>query len=214
MDAETVKACFEWLASNNPDPKTELIYHSPFQLLIAVILSAQATDISVNKATGPLFEIAPDAKSLLALGIEGLKSYIRQIGLFNSKARHIIQTCEILVNQYDGKIPRTRGDLECLPGVGRKTANVILNTLYNEPVIAVDTHIFRVANRLGLVEAKTVNQAEKQLLEVIPSEFIPKAHHWLVLQGRYICIARKPRCQDCGLRSYCHFYQQQEGSHV
>ena len=201
---------FERLAHANPQPTTELIYHSPFQLLIAVILSAQATDKSVNQATPGLFAQAPTAQAMYALGVEGIKAQIKRIGLYNHKAAHIHQTCEILLRQYQGEVPRERAQLEALPGVGRKTANVILNTAFGEPTIAVDTHIFRVANRTGIAPAKTVNGVEKRLLEVVPDTFKQHAHHWLILHGRYICTARKPACIRCPIADLCCFYLQNQ----
>ena len=194
---------FTRFKAHNPKPTTELVYDTVFQLLIAVILSAQATDVSVNRATVALFKIAPTPETMLALGLEGLKKYIKSIGLFNSKAAHIIQTCEILVSQFDSEVPHARKDLEGLPGVGRKTANVILNTAFGEPTIAVDTHIFRVAQRLGLAKGKTPLAIEQQLLKKIPAEFKQDAHHWLILHGRYICKARQPLCEQCFLADIC-----------
>jgi endonuclease-3 len=197
------KLIFERFQQNNPQPTTELVYGSVFQLLIAVILSAQATDISVNRATKALFEIAPTPQAMYALGLAGLKSYIKSIGLYNSKAEHIMETCRILIAQFDSEVPRSRLELESLPGVGRKTANVILNTAFGEPTIAVDTHIFRVAQRLGLARGKTPLAIEQQLLKNIPLKYQQDAHHWLILHGRYICKARQPLCQNCFLADLC-----------
>ena len=188
-----------------PAPTTELNYDSPFELLIAVILSAQATDVSVNKATAKLYPVANTPKSILALGVGGLKPYIKTIGLFNSKAENIIKTCGILVEQHDSEVPRTREELEALPGVGRKTANVILNTAFGEPTIAVDTHIFRVCNRTGIAKGKTPLEVEKRLVRLTPDEFKKDAHHWLILHGRYICKARKPLCGECPIVEWCEY---------
>lgn len=191
----------------NPHPTTELVYHSPFQLLIAVILSAQATDKGVNKATELLFGVADTAQAILALGEEGLKSYIKTIGLFNTKAKNILRTCEMLVVQHGGQVPKDRQALESLPGVGRKTANVILNTAFGEPTIAVDTHIFRVANRTGIAKGNNVLEVERQLLKHVPDEFKHDAHHWLILHGRYVCVARKPQCWRCLIIDLCEYPQ-------
>jgi endonuclease-3 len=188
---------------NNIQPTTELIYHSDFELLIAVMLSAQATDISVNKATIKLFAKANTPKKILSLGEDGLKSYIKTIGLFNSKAKHIIQTCEILIKEHHSIVPRDRKSLELLPGVGRKTTNVILNTAFGEPTIAVDTHIFRLSNRLKLAPGKTVLEVEKKLLKAVPDTYKKDAHHWLILHGRYICTARNPKCETCFVKDLC-----------
>lgn len=194
---------FARLQAHNPSPATELHYGSVFQLLIAVILSAQATDRGVNKATRALFAAAPDAASLLALGEDGLKTYISSIGLYRTKARHIIRTCEQLVRDHNGEVPRDRAHLLALPGVGRKTANVILNTAFGEPTIAVDTHIFRVANRLGLAPGRTVREVEDRLARLVPPRFRRDAHHWLILHGRYVCKARAPACARCLLFDLC-----------
>ncbi len=196
---------FSRLKAANPNPTTELIYHSTFELLIAVILSAQATDVSVNKATAKLYAIANTPESILKLGVKGLKIYIKTIGLYNNKALHIIKSCEILINKYNSLVPAQREDLEQLPGVGRKTANVILNTAFQQKTIAVDTHIFRVANRTGLAKGKNVLIVEQKLLSSIPNIFLQNAHHWLILHGRYICIARKPRCSACLIEDMCEF---------
>ncbi len=196
---------FSRLQAQNPNPTTELEYASPFELLIAVILSAQATDKSVNKATTRLFKRANTPRKMLNLGETGLRDYIRTIGLFNTKAQNIIKTCDILLHEHRGQVPRERQALEALPGVGRKTANVILNTAFGEPTIAVDTHIFRVANRTGLAPGKTPLAVEDKLLQVVPEQFRRDAHHWLILHGRYTCIARKPRCGSCVLEDLCQF---------
>lgn len=205
MNAADRLEFFRRLKSVIPTPKTELEYRTPFELLVAVILSAQATDVSVNKATQQLFEAANSPRALLDLGVDGLKGYIRTIGLFNTKAENIIRTCRILLEQHDGKVPRDRKALEALPGVGRKTANVVLNTAFGEPTIAVDTHIFRVANRTGLAPGKTPLQVELKLLRVVPEAYLKDAHHWLILHGRYTCKARKPACSECIVRDLCGF---------
>ncbi len=196
---------FSRLQAQNSNPTTELQYSTPFELLVAVILSAQATDKSVNKVTANLFKVANTPADLLALGEERLKSYIKTIGLFNTKARNIIKMCDILIKQHQGVVPRQRIDLEALPGVGRKTANVILNTVFGEATIAVDTHIFRLANRTGLAVGKTVIEVEKQLLKKVPKTFQRHAHHWLILQGRYTCTARKPKCETCIIADLCEY---------
>ncbi|RXS42080.1 endonuclease III [Idiomarina sp. 29L] len=193
------------LRDNNPNPTTELEYETPFQLLIAVLLSAQATDVGVNKATRKLFPAAPTAEDMLALGVEGIKEYIKTIGLFNSKAENAYKTCKILVEQYGGTVPEDRAALEALPGVGRKTANVVLNTAFGWPTIAVDTHIFRVSNRTKLAPGKNVKEVEEKLIKVVPKEFKVDVHHWLILHGRYTCIARKPRCGSCIIEDLCEF---------
>jgi endonuclease-3 len=196
---------FRRLRELNPHPTTELLYTSPFELLIAVILSAQATDVGVNKATRRLFAVANTPAAVLDLGEAGLKLHIASIGLFNAKARNIIQTCRLLVDRHAGEVPRDRAALEALPGVGRKTANVVLNTAFGEPTIAVDTHIFRVANRTGLAPGKTVLAVEQALLKRVPEEFRRDAHHWLILHGRYVCKARKPDCPQCPIRDLCRY---------
>jgi len=190
-----------------PEPETELNYVNPFELLIAVILSAQATDVSVNKATALLYPVANTPQGLLDLGVEKLKTYIRTIGLYNSKAENIIKTCTILLEKFDGEVPRTREELETLPGVGRKTANVILNTAFGEPTIAVDTHIFRVSNRTGLAKGKTPLEVERRLVRLTPEAFKKDAHHWLILHGRYTCKARKPECPGCVIQDLCEYRQ-------
>ncbi len=205
MNKEKRRAVFELLRAAEPSPTTELEYESPFQLLVAVILSAQATDVSVNKATGKLFEHASSAQMICDLGERGLKPYIKSIGLFNTKARNIIKTCDKLLKQHGGQVPADRKSLEALPGVGRKTANVILNTAFGEPTIAVDTHIFRVSNRTNLAPGKTVRQVEDKLERVVESEFKKDAHHWLILHGRYTCTARNPQCGKCGIRDLCEY---------
>ena len=196
---------FRRLQSLDPAPETELEYRSVFELLIAVILSAQATDVGVNKATRRLFPVANTPQAILDLGVEGLKSYIRTIGLFNAKAENIIKTCRMLLDGYGGDVPADRKALESLPGVGRKTANVVLNTAFGEPTIAVDTHIFRVSNRTGLAPGKTPLQVELKLLKAVPQEFLQHAHHWLILHGRYTCRARKPNCPECIVQDLCRF---------
>ncbi len=205
MNKEKRTAIYRTLRERMPAPTTELEYVNAFELLIAVILSAQATDVSVNKATAKLYPVANTPESILALGVDGLKPYIRTIGLYNSKAENIIKTCRILIERHGGEVPRTRPELEALPGVGRKTANVILNTAFGEPTIAVDTHIFRVANRTGLAKGKTPFEVEKRLVRLTPDEFKKDAHHWLILHGRYVCKARKPLCGECPIRECCEF---------
>ncbi len=205
MNKEKRRAILERLRANNPQPTTELNYHTPFELLIAVILSAQATDVSVNKATAQLYPVANTPAAMLALGLEGLKSYIKTIGLYNAKAENILKTCQMLLNLHGGEVPEDRAALEALPGVGRKTANVVLNTAFGWPTIAVDTHIFRVANRTGFAPGKDVNEVEQKLLKYVPAEFKLDVHHWLILHGRYTCIARKPRCGSCLIEDLCEF---------
>lgn len=196
---------FERLRADNPDPKTELNYTTSFELLIAVVLSAQATDKGVNKATAKLFPVANTPERILALGETGLKEYIRTIGLYNSKGANIIKTCSLLITEHDSQVPDERKALEALPGVGRKTANVILNTAFGQPTMAVDTHIFRVSNRTRIAPGKNVIEVEKKLLRNIPGEFMLNAHHWLILHGRYTCIARKPRCGSCIIEDLCEY---------
>ena len=205
MNAEKRAEIFRRLREVNPKPRSELEYKTPFQLLISVILSAQATDVGVNKATRKLYPVAGTASAILALGEEKLRGYISTIGLFNAKAKNVIATCRILVEKYDGEVPRSREALEALPGVGRKTASVVLNTAFGEPTIAVDTHIFRVANRTGLAPGKTVRAVEDKLEKVVPDEFKLDAHHWLILHGRYVCKARKPDCPQCVIRDLCEY---------
>ena len=207
MNQAKRREIFLRLKQATPHPTTELNFSTPFELLIAVILSAQATDKGVNKATSQLFKVANTPQTILELGTTGLKKYIRTIGLYNTKAKNILQTCEILIENYGGHVPADRTALESLPGVGRKTANVILNTAFGQPTIAVDTHIFRVANRTGLAAGKNVLEVEKKLLKFVPDEFKHDAHHWLILHGRYICIARKPRCGACVIEDLCEYKQ-------
>ena len=205
MNAATREAIFARLQAENPEPRTELHYRNPFELLIAVLLSAQSTDVGVNKATVKLFAQGPTPAAMLAMGVEGVKACIRTLGLFNSKAENVIKTCRILVEQHNSEIPRQREALEALPGVGRKTANVVLNTAFGEPTIAVDTHIFRVANRTRLAPGKDVVAVEEKLMKVVPKAYRVDAHHWLILHGRYTCIARKPRCGSCLIEDLCEY---------
>jgi len=199
------RAIFEALRSANPEPRSELAFHTAFELLVAVVLSAQATDRSVNLATAGLFRVANTPAKMLALGEEGLIEHIRTIGLFRTKARNLIGLCRALLDRHGGQVPRTREALQALPGVGRKTANVVLNVAFGEPTIAVDTHIFRVANRTGLAHGKNVDEVEQQLVAAVPEQFRQHAHHWLILHGRYVCIARKPKCWQCGIAKWCEF---------
>ena len=201
---------FTRLRAENPKPTTELNYQSPFELLIAVILSAQATDVSVNKATEPLYKVANTPEAIAALGVKKLKTYIKTIGLFNTKAENVIKTCKILVEEHASQVPEDREALERLPGVGRKTANVILNTAFGHPTIAVDTHIYRVSNRTKVAPGKNVREVEDRLLRVVPDEFKVDAHHWLILHGRYVCVARKPRCGACVIEDLCEFKDKTE----
>ncbi len=210
MNRQIRTEIYSRLREKIPRPETELEYASPFELLIAVILSAQATDVSVNKATAKLYPVANTPRALLDLGVAKLKSYIKTIGLYNSKAENIIKTCGILLERFDGEVPRTREELESLPGVGRKTANVILNTAFGEPTIAVDTHIFRVSNRTGIAKGKTPLEVEKRLVRLTPDEFKKDAHHWLILHGRYTCKARKPECPGCVIRDLCEYRHKTE----
>ena len=196
---------FTRLRAENPEPTTELDFGTPFELLVAVMLSAQATDVSVNKATAPLYAVANTPQAMLDLGLEGVKGYIKSIGLFNTKAANVLKTCRILMDEHDGQVPRQREALQALPGVGRKTANVVLNTAFGEPTIAVDTHIFRVCNRTKIAPGKTPRQVEDKLLRWVPADFKRGAHHWLILHGRYICTARKPRCGACVIEDLCEF---------
>ena len=207
MNKQIRTEIYQRLRAANPNPETELRYRSPFELLVSVILSAQATDISVNKATDILYPVANTPKAILALGVSGLKPYIRTIGLFNSKAENIIKTCRILLDEHGGNVPRTREALEALPGVGRKTANVVLNTAFGEPTIAVDTHIFRVSNRTGIAWGETPLEVENRLTRLTPEEFRQDAHHWLILHGRYVCKASKPDCPNCRIRDLCEYRQ-------
>src|SRR3989338_6058396 len=205
MNANKRRDIFLRLQAGNPQPATELEYCTPFELLVAVLLSAQATDISVNEATRQMFPVANTPQAMLALGEERLREFIQRIGLYQTKARHLIQTCHLLVEQYGSTVPQTREALEALPGVGRKTANVILNTAFGQSTIAVDTHVFRVANRTGLARGKTVLEVENKLLEAVPDEFKHNAHHWLILHGRYVCQARKPKCGACIINDLCEY---------
>jgi endonuclease III len=205
MNAEKRHLIFERLRDTTPTPETELEYASPFELLIAVILSAQATDVSVNIATKKLYPVANTPAKVLALGVEGLTPYIRNIGLYNTKARNVIKTCQALIDLHGGEVPHDRAALEALPGVGRKTANVVLNTAFGEPTIAVDTHVFRVANRTRIARGKTVREVEDRLVRLVPEEFKDAAHHWLILHGRYVCTARKPHCGACPIEDLCEY---------
>ena len=205
MDSNQIHQVFARLQAARPQPTTELRYWSPFELLVAVILSAQATDQKVNEATERLFPVANTPRAILDLGEAGLKDYIKTIGLYNTKAANLRKTCALLLERHGGEVPRDRAALEALPGVGRKTANVILNTAFGEPTIAVDTHIFRVANRTGLAPGRTVREVEEGLLAVVPDEFKQDAHHWLILHGRYVCTARQPRCSECPIRDLCPY---------
>ena len=198
---------FTRLRNENPNPETELEYTSPYELLVAVTLSAQATDVSVNKATRKLFPVANTPAQILALGEEGLKDYIKTIGLFNSKAKNVVKMAELLLERHGGEVPQTRDELVALPGVGRKTANVVLNTAFRQPAMAVDTHIFRVSNRTKIAPGKNVDEVEARLMRLVPKEFLMDAHHWLILHGRYICIARKPKCGSCIIEDLCEFKQ-------
>jgi endonuclease-3 len=214
MKREKVVELFRRLRALDPHPTTELHYKTPFELLVAVILSAQATDVGVNKATRRLFPVAKTPQAILSLGEEGLKPYIATIGLYNAKAKNIIATCRALIEHHGGKVPRSREALEALPGVGRKTANVVMNTAFGEVTIAVDTHIFRVANRTGLAPGKTVRAVEDKLMKVVPPEFRKDAHHWLILHGRYVCKARKPLCPVCAIRDLCAYKHKTPPSQV
>ncbi len=205
MDARTIDSFFATLKAANPQPASELHYSSVFELLVAVLLSAQATDVSVNKATRRLFAVANTSQKILDLGEERLIEYIKTIGLYRSKARHLMQTCRMLVERHGGEVPRTREALEALPGVGRKTANVVLNVAFGEPTMAVDTHIFRVSNRTGLAPGATPLAVEQVLLERVPKEYLVDAHHWLILHGRYVCLARKPLCKQCAVAAHCEY---------
>ena len=205
MTPAQIDTFFATLQAANPQPQSELEFSSAFELLAAVLLSAQATDVSVNKATRKLFPVANTPQRMLDLGVEGLEGYIKTIGLYRSKARHLMQTCRILVERHGGEVPRTREELEQLPGVGRKTANVVLNVAFGEPTMAVDTHIFRVGNRTGLAPGKTPYEVETKLLQRVPAKYMVHAHHWLILLGRYVCVARKPRCWECLVAPYCDY---------
>lgn len=205
MNNQKRREILERLREQNPHPQTELVWHSPFELLISVLLSAQATDVSVNKATAKLYPVANTPQAIWDLGVDQLKSYIKTIGLFNTKAENVIKTCRILLDKHNGEVPEDRAALEALPGVGRKTANVVLNTAFGWPTIAVDTHIFRVCNRTKFAEGKNVDEVEQKLLKVVPAEFKVDVHHWLILHGRYTCIARKPRCGGCIIEDICEY---------
>lgn len=205
MNAAKRHEIFRRLHEDNPNPETELAYTTPFELLIAVTLSAQATDVSVNKATAKLYPVANTPEAIYALGVEGLSQYIKTIGLYNSKAKNVIETCRILIEKHGSQVPETREELEALPGVGRKTANVVLNTAFRQPAMAVDTHIFRVSNRTNIAPGKNVLEVEKKLMKFVPKEFLLDAHHWLILHGRYVCTARKPRCGACRIEDLCEF---------
>ncbi len=207
MNKEKRQEIFARLKAENPNPTTELEYSSPFELLIAVILSAQATDVGVNKATRKLYKVANTPEAIFALGVEGLKEYIKTIGLYNSKAENVIKACKMLIEQHNSQVPETREELEALPGVGRKTANVVLNTAFRQPTMAVDTHIFRVSNRTAIAPGKNVLEVEQKLLRHVPKEYLMDAHHWLILHGRYICTARKPKCGACVIEDLCEFKQ-------
>lgn len=210
MNATKRHEIFTRLHASNPKPKTELEHQTPFELLISVILSAQATDVSVNKATGPLFKVANTPEAIKALGLTRLKTFIQSIGLYNTKAVNIMKTCDILLEQHAQVVPQDRAALEALPGVGRKTANVVLNTAFGHPTIAVDTHIFRLSNRTGIARGKNVRQVEERLLKFVPDEFKKNAHHWLILHGRYTCIARRPRCGSCVIEDLCEYKHKTE----
>ena len=209
MNANKRHEIFSRLRAENPNPTTELEYSSNFELLISVILSAQATDVGVNKATAKLYPVANTPEAIFALGVDGLSEYIKTIGLYNSKAKNVIATCQALIEQHNSEVPQTREELEALPGVGRKTANVVLNTAFGQPTMAVDTHIFRVSNRTRIAPGKTVLAVEKALLKFVPKEFLVDAHHWLILHGRYTCIARKPRCGSCVISDLCEYKDKQ-----
>ncbi|MEE4299483.1 MAG: endonuclease III [Pseudomonadales bacterium] len=210
MNRAKREAIFERLKAANPEPRTELEYENPFQLLIAVILSAQATDVSVNKATRTLFPEAPTPAAMHALGVDGVRRHIRHIGLFNAKAKNVVETCRLLLERHGGEVPRDRKALQALPGVGRKTANVVLNTAWGEPTMAVDTHIFRLANRIPIAKGRTVREVEERLLRLIPEPYLKDAHHWLILHGRYVCTARSPRCGSCVIEDLCEYRKKTE----
>ena len=209
MNKEKRIEIFSRLRSANPNPTTELNFSNEFELLIAVILSAQATDVSVNKAIGPLYQIANTPEAIYKLGENKLKQYVKTIGLYNTKAKNIIKTCKILIDEHQSKVPEDRNALEALPGVGRKTANVVLNTAFGHPTIAVDTHIYRVSNRTGIAPGKNVLEVEKRLMRLVPEEFMRDAHHWLILHGRYTCVARTPKCSECSLNDLCEYRKKQ-----
>jgi endonuclease-3 len=205
MNAEKRKQIFERLKTANPNPTTELEYTTPFELLIAVILSAQATDVSVNKATRKLYTVASTPEKIFALGVDGLIPYVQTIGLYRNKAKNVIDTCRLLLEHHHGEVPRDRESLQALPGVGRKTANVVLNTAFGQPAMAVDTHIFRVANRTGIAPGKNVDEVERKLMKLMPPEYVMDAHHWLILHGRYTCMARTPQCWNCLIADLCEY---------
>ncbi len=205
MNAAKRLEIFRRLHEDNPEPKTELAYSTPFELLVAVTLSAQATDVSVNKATAKLFPVANTPEAIYALGVEGLSAYIKTIGLYNSKAKNVIEACRLLIEKHGSQVPDNREDLEALPGVGRKTANVVLNTAFRQPAMAVDTHIFRVSNRTRIAPGKNVMEVEKKLVKFVPKDYLLDAHHWLILHGRYVCVARKPRCGSCRIEDLCEY---------
>lgn len=210
MNKDIRQEIFSRLRENNPNPTTELNWSNNFELLAAVLLSAQSTDVGVNKVTDKLFPVANTPQAILDLGLEQLTEYVRTLGLFNSKAKHLYATCQILVDKHQGEVPNTRAALEALPGVGRKTANVVLNTAFGQPTMAVDTHIFRVSNRTGIAKGKNVNEVEDRLVRLIPKEFLQDAHHWLILHGRYTCVARKPRCLSCIIEDLCEYKDKAE----
>ncbi|MFC0337034.1 DNA-(apurinic or apyrimidinic site) lyase /endonuclease III [Kushneria avicenniae] len=210
MNNDKRREIFRRLQAANPEPTTELAWSTPFELLVAVALSAQSTDVGVNKATARLFPVASTPQGIVDLGLEGVKEVIKTLGLYNNKARNLVAMCELLLRDHDGEVPRTRAGLEALPGVGRKTANVILNTAFGEPTIAVDTHIFRVSNRTHLAPGKNVDQVEQKLLKVVPRDYKRDAHHWLILHGRYTCVARKPRCGSCVIEDLCEYREKTE----
>ncbi|MFI4940521.1 MAG: endonuclease III [Burkholderiales bacterium] len=205
MNAEKRREIFTRLRAANPHPTTELVYTTPFELLIAVILSAQATDVSVNKATDKLYKVANTPRAIVDLGVDGLIPFIQSIGLYRTKAKNVVETCRLLLAEHAGEVPQSRADLEALPGVGRKTANVVLNTAFGQPTIAVDTHIFRVSNRTGIAPGKNVDEVERKLMKSVPPEFLQDAHHWLILHGRYTCTARNPQCWNCMIADLCEY---------
>ena len=212
MNRKKVRRIMQRLQALMPDPKSELVYESPFELLVAVMLSAQATDVSVNKATQKLFPVAQTPEAIIALGIEGLKPYLKTINLYPTKSKNLVKMSEMLLAQYEGEVPKTREALQSLPGVGRKTANVVLNAAFGQPVMAVDTHIFRVSNRTGIAPGKNVTEVEEKLIHIIPDEFLLDAHHWLLLHGRYTCTARSPKCSDCQINDLCEHPEKQQHS--
>lgn len=205
MRKDFIENIFTIWHSQNPHPKTELIYINHYTLLVAVVLSAQSTDAQVNKATKKLFEVVDSPKKMVELGEENLKKYINSIGLFNAKAKNVIKLSQVLLEKYNSKVPQTLEELQSLPGVGRKTANVVLNCAFGKHTIAVDTHVFRIANRIGFVKAKTVEETEEKLMKVVPKKWQEHAHHWMILHGRYVCVARKPKCNECGIKDFCEF---------